>query len=972
MSPVASGKPALSRLPFSPYVDQLQAIALASSTLEAKSHADALISAIKKPSASASAPDAAPVTTAGQAFALARISDVVTIWASSAQQSERESAGVLVERAARGLGAGSEPMLLPLLPALLNLLMDKTPTIRTTAQAGVTAVCKLVAPEATRQALDVLKRVLDDSKGWRTRVGALKAIEQIATREGSEEWVALELGDSIPVIERAMHDTKSEVSTAAIKCATTLCSTLPNADILPHVKALVEAMESPTAVPKTIKALSNTTFVAEVNAPTLAVMVPLLTRALKERSTDTQRMTCVVTGNLCKLVREKDVAARYLSTLVPGVENIAKSAAFPEIRAFAQTALDVLTNAGASSDPDAVLPPARDISKSTEDTMLVLLPLLPLGVAIAAPERPTLPLSTWLPNDLELAATLEYISGTVADLVEYRKWDAASWEGKALALPLSMWVAPQEGGAASSKERAVEIAQQVRKTFLEIDQAKNAPKLDDDAEAGELLCDIQFSLAYGGLLLLNHTNLRLRRGQRYGICAGNGQGKSTLMKAIRDGKVEGFPSQDELKCIMVEHALQGEDASLPIADFIASDKNLAHVSQDKIVAALLDVGFSHEKQKDSVGSLSGGWKMKLELARAMLTGADILLLDEPTNHLDVQSVAWLEKWLVGQPRLTCLIVSHDSGFLDNVVTCIIAYKEKRLQYWPGNLTNFVTHVPEAKTYFTLAATSLAFTFPPPGNLMGVRSQTRAIMKLSHCSFTYPGASKPSLNDVSCALSLSSRVGILGPNGAGKSTLIKVLTGEVAPQEGVVTKHPALRVAYLAQHSTHHIDQHLDETPINYIQWRYQDGHDREMLERETRRMTPEEEAQMDVEIVGKNGEKRKMEFLLGRRKEKKSFAYEVKFKGFDHKYNAWIDREVLLKLGFGKVVGQFDDIESSREGAGTRDNSAAKIREHLEALGLDGDIAQYNEIRGLSGGQKVKVTLAAALWSKPQVLVVST
>lgn len=86
-------------------------------------------------------------------------------------------------------------------------------------------------------------------------------------------------------------------------------------------------------------------------------------------------------------------------------------------------------------------------------------------------------------------------------------------------------------------------------------------------------------------------------------------------------------------------------------------------------------------------------------------------------------------------------------------------------------------------------------------------------------------------------------------------------------------------------------------------------------------------------------------------------------------YNAWIDREVLLKLGFGKIVGQFDDIESSREGAGSRDNSAAKIREHLEALGMDGDIAQYNEIRGLSGGQKVKVTLAAALWSKPQVLV---
>jgi ATPase subunit of ABC transporter with duplicated ATPase domains len=135
--------------------------------------------------------------------------------------------------------------------------------------------------------------------------------------------------------------------------------------------------------------------------------------------------------------------------------------------------------------------------------------------------------------------------------------------------------------------------------------------------------------------LLNHTTLRLRRGRRYGICAGNGKGKSTLMKAIRDGKVEGFPPQDQLRTLMVEHALQGEDATLPIIDFIATDKNLIAkgTKRESIRDALLQVGFSDEKQGNSVGSLSGGWKMKLELARAMLIGADILLLDEPTNHL---------------------------------------------------------------------------------------------------------------------------------------------------------------------------------------------------------------------------------------------------------------------------------------------------------------------------------------------------
>lgn len=320
-------------------------------------------------------------------------------------------------------------------------------------------------------------------------------------------------------------------------------------------------MASPTAVPGTIKALSNTTFVAEVNAPTLAVMVPLLMRALKERSTDTQRMTCIVVGNLVKLVREPEVAARYLSPLVGGVENIAKSAAFPEIRAFAQTALDILKNAGASSDPNYVAPVARDIPASVIETLKIMLPHIP--VAHSFPDHPSLPFSRDLPNALELASALEYTAGVLADLIHSRKWDAAPWEGRALALPLSFWV---EGG----KPAGLKIAQSIRQVFMDIDKARFAPAIADDGSEGELLCDIQFSLAYGGLLLLNHTNLRLRRGRRYGVCAGNGQGKSTLMKAIRDGKVDGFPGADQVKTLMVEHALQGEDTTLSIINYIAS------------------------------------------------------------------------------------------------------------------------------------------------------------------------------------------------------------------------------------------------------------------------------------------------------------------------------------------------------------------------------------------------------------------
>lgn len=403
-----------------------------------------------------------------------------------------------------------------------------------------------------------------------------------------------------------------QVSTAARKAATTLCGILPNADVLKHVNLLVSAMASPAAVPSTIKGLSSTTFVAEVNGPTLAVMVPLLTRALKERSTDTQRMTCVVIGNLVKLVRDPTVAARYLGPLFGGVQQIATGAAFPEIRAFAQTALDILIGAGASASATPL--PPRDVILSVTEALTVMAPHLQIP---GFPAHPSIPLSASLPNSPVIAHAVEYQANVVADLVDLRRWDAYIWEGKALGSFMKLLQGAEEGAKATAE---------IRKAFMDIDKAKYSPPEEDDGSEGQLLCDIQFSLAYGGLLLLNHTNLKLRRGRRYGICAANGAGKSTLMKAIRDGKVEGFPPQEELRTIMVEHALQGEDTSMAIIDFIAADPKLTHKTRAEMAAMLLSLGFSEEKQQDPVASLSGGWKMKLELAKAMLIGADILLL----------------------------------------------------------------------------------------------------------------------------------------------------------------------------------------------------------------------------------------------------------------------------------------------------------------------------------------------------------
>jgi elongation factor 3 len=123
------------------------------------------------------------------------------------------------------------------------------------------------------------------------------------------------------------------------------------------------------------------------------------------------------------------------------------------------------------------------------------------------------------------------------------------------------------------------------------------------------------------------------------------------------------------------------------------------------------------------------------------------------------------------------------------------------------------------------------------------------------------------------------------------------------------------------------------------------------LEKATRVLTDEEKALLEKEWVGKNGTKRKLEMIMGRQKLKKSLQYEIKWRGLDHKFNTWVPRDQLIEKGYTKLVQQFDDLESSREGAGSRDTAAHLVRKHLEDIGLDGDIAQYNEISGLSGGK---------------------
>ncbi|BFZ63842.1 [NU+] prion formation protein 1 [Saitoella coloradoensis] len=840
------------------------------------------------------------------------------------------------------------PFFLQYLPVVLDTHADKGQVVRDAAVFALEALCSNFRPEELGAAVwPAVRDYFKTDPKWQSKIAALSVLAKFP--KISKEQVQEHLVDLIPAVQMCMHDTKAEASEAAIACMKGLLSTVENLDIKPHLSLIVECMAKPTQVPSCIKALSAQTFVAEVNAPVLAILVPILVRALNERSQEVLRQTVIVADNLCRLVKDPLDAARFLPELMPLVqERVVKVASMPEVRALATKAHNTMVAAGAEAK-------VADVSHETTPqqvrTLLESLVAKKLG---------------WKPPADSVSGTLyQILSLILAQMVNNDRLSTSTWT--------EVYVGPYMAPVLGTSKMSLELGGDMVNHYLE-EYKKAHPNEFDDDEAGEKIVDVDFSLAYGGMMLLNHTHLRLYRGRRYGIVAHNGAGKSTLMRAIATGKLEGFPSPEEVRTCFVEHNLQGSESVSPILDFVAEDEELVKlgITKEQTAATLLEVGFTPERQAAPVSSLSGGWRMKLSLARAMLMNVDVLLLDEPTNHLDVTNIAWLESYLNSQNHITSMIVSHDSKFLDNVCTDIIHYERKKLAYYRGNLSAFVDVHPEAKSYYTLDASNVKFKFPPPGILSGIKSNTKAIMRMTHCHFTYPGAAKKSLDDVSATLTLSSRVAVIGANGAGKSTLIKVLTGEVIPQEGTVDKHPNLRVGYVAQHAFHHVEQHMDLTPNQYIQWRYAGGEDREVLEKASRILTDEEKAQLDTPFVVQtpHGEEtRKVEMIIGRQKLKKTFQYEVKWQNMGHKFNLSVPRDRLIEKGFAKMVQRFDDYLASKEGLGYRELSPAVIRKHFEEIGLDGDIADHNAIRGLSGGQKVKVVIAAAMWNNPHLLV---
>jgi len=391
------------------------------------------------------------------------------------------------------------------------------------------------------------------------------------------------------------------------------------------------------------------------------------------------------------------------------------------------------------------------------------------------------------------------------------------------------------------------------------------------------------TLRRGQNVLLQHLDWTIYHKQRIGIIGANGTGKTTLFALLlgeiqaENGDLE-FPKQ-----IKLAHVAQ-ETRALEISakEFVLDGDNelrqlqnqLAHaeanhdaiqiaVLHEKLgvidgytasarAAQLLDgLGFSEAEQQKPVSAFSGGWRVRLNLAKALMCRSDVLLLDEPTNHLDLDAVIWLEQWLKRYPG-TLLLISHDRDFLDQTVDHVAHLFNQNLKIYAGNYSAFekqraadlllqqaayekqqkhLAHLQSFVNRFRAKATKarqaqsrlkaiermdlicavhadspFQFEFKPP------KQCPTPLLTLEKTSIAY--GEKIIFSHLSMSIAPKERIAILGPNGAGKSSLIKLLAGELTAAQGNRNVSTGLKIGYFAQHQVDHLQ--LEDTPILHL------------------------------------------------------------------------------------------------------------------------------------------------------------
>jgi len=820
--------------------------------------------------------------------------------------------------------------------------------VRNAAEEASYAIVENINPFAIKSLLPFIFAQLEVEKKWQVRELALKCLSKF------NKVAPRQLGDAlpevVPEVTACMWDTKKQVKAAATEAMKAALDVIGNKDVDHMTDEILIAITKPKEVPEIMHKMAGVTFVQSVESPVLAMVVPLLLRGLREKQIATKRQSAVVINNMSKLVDNPLDAAPFLPLLLPALEQNAESIADPEARDVTDKAVAQLNRLKGLADK--AMSVRGDISKLEDE--------FKKGFNAENAEG-------------GLLTVIKFASIIATTLMDLHFMEDMQW-AKHVAGQFSDYI---------DKAKAEENTEKVR---VAAEQLLEVPDDDEDEDDAEELCNCTFTLAYGTKILLHNTKMKLKRGKRYGLLGPNDCGKTTLMRAIANNQVEGFPDTGQVRTVFVEADIQGEQSHLSCVEYVVADPKIQamNIEVAQVRETLASVGFTDDgkaKPDHAVSTLSGGWRMKLALARAMLQKADILLLDEPTNHLDVINVAWVKTYLNSLTNVTSIIVSHDSGLLNDCCTHILSFDNLKLNTFKGNLDEYVKSHPHARAYFTLSASKMKFKFPQPGPIEGVKSKGKALMKMVGCTFTYPTRDSPTLFDITVQVSLSSRVACIGENGAGKSTMIKLLVGEIEPQVGDVWKHPNARVAYVAQHAFHHIESHLDKTPNEYIRWRFaNNGEDKESLVKVTLQFSPEEEklqkTPFEIQIIdeasGKVSKVKKVvgELVGGRKQNKsKEYEYEVRYAGSTVDSGEYLPAKTLKKMGWEKAMKAVDLKIAQTAGMFVKPLSTKNVEEHLEGCGLAREFGTHYRMSALSGGQKVKVVLAAAMWMQPHIVI---
>merc|ERR1712087_1085870 len=421
------------------------------------------------------------------------------------------------------------------------------------------------------------------------------------------------------------------------------------------------------------------------------------------------------------------------------------------------------------------------------------------------------------------------------------------------------------------------------------------------------------------------------------------------------------------------------------------------VTEDLVIATLGEIGFKNKERgvnmtaaadmNNPITTYSGGWKVKMQLACAQLINADIRMIDDPTGHLDVKNIEWVKKWLGGFPG-SIIATSANTQFMNEMCTHIVDFHERKLRQFKATkgevLTKYVEAYPEKASYFELSDKNEQWVFPVPGSLEGVKSRGRTIMKMTDVTFKYPSHEKNTVENITLTVCMASRVAVVGANGAGKSTAIKLLIGELKPEQGSIWRHQNMRLAYVAQHAFHHLEKHLDKTAVDYILWRFAGADDRESLENQNQETNEDDEKKRETPwfICPKSLEVKKCdmsdtpegkkeraakvvpEAILNRQKHTKTkkYIYEVRWMHKPVESNSWVERDTILAMGYSKLVHKKDEQEAAAAGLMSKPLTQPGVEKALKDFGLDAESASHQPLASLSHGQKVKVVICASCW----------